>query len=761
MNPATPVSELPDVRLSALTLWLAIRKNRLLVAILTALVTAGMAFYTLGQTKIFEATATIVFDPNVPRPLGDQPGNSGSDQSSYWNNVEYYTTQNWMIRSMRVASQVVKDLELNKDPNFLANVPAGSLKKEASGSVEDTAAILMKRLKVEPIKDSRLTTVSLRDADPKRAQHILSAVVDTYTQDNLDDVFESATTAADWLRGQVGGLRNDLESSELALHQFKMDRNILSVSIDDQSNMLRAEMTQLNQALTERRTQRERVVSRLAELRKVPADNPAELPAQELLASATLGSLRGRFVDADRALKALQAEGRGENHPSTRSAQAQLDSVRAALLAEVKNIQESYARDATGFEHEIAGLRGLYDAAEKRALDLNLLEIEYGRLRRGKETNEKLFSLVIERSKETDLTRALRINNVRVVDRPLVPQLPVTPNVPLNIAGGVAAGLALGLLAAIGKEQLDRTLKAPDEVERELGAVLLGVLPAAPLAPAQAGRRGAREARRRAAAAEPDHVPIELTVHLRPTSGHTEAARAIRTNIVFMSPDNPHKTLLITSAVPSEGKTTVACAIATTMAQAGQRVVLVDCDLRRPRLHSVFRRRNDFGVTSALLDRSVQDAIVFETEVPNLWLAPTGPIPPNPAELLHSDAFRGVLNRLQERFDRVIIDSPPIIAVTDAAVLSTLVDGVVVVVRASKTTKELVRRALKSLRDVGSQLVGVVLNAADVEDDSYSAYKYYSYRGEGYSSKAPPGPPSPSAPPAPERAEPTHHINPS
>jgi capsular exopolysaccharide synthesis family protein len=755
VNPATPVSELPDARLSALALWVAIRKNRVLVATLTALVTAGVAFYTLGQTKIFEATSTIVFDPNVPRPLGDEP----NDQSSYWNNVEYYTTQNWMIRSMRVASQVVKDLELNKDPNFLANVPAGSLKTEVKRSIEDTAAILMLRLKVEPIKNSRLTTVSFRDADPKRAQHVLSAVVDTYTQGNLEDVFESATTAADWLRSQVGGLRSDLESSELALHQFKMDRNILSVSIDDQSNMLRAEMTQLNQALTERRTQRERVVSRLAELRKIPADNPSALPAQELLGSATLGTLRTHFVEAERALKALQAEGRGENHPATRAAQAQLDSVRDALLAEVKNIQESYERDAKGFEHEIAGLRSLYDAAEKRALDLNLMEIEYGRLRRGKETNEKLFSMVIERSKETDLTHALRINNVRVVDRPLLPQLPVTPNVPLNIAGGVAAGLALGLLAAIGKEQLDRTLKAPDEVERELGAVLLGVLPAAPIAatvPGKGGRRATREARRRANAAEPsDDVPIELTVHHRPTSGLTEAARAIRTNIVFMSPDNPHKTLLITSAVPSEGKTTVACAIATTMAQAGQRVVLVDCDLRRPRLHSVFRRRNNFGVTSALLDRGVQDDIVFETEVPNLWLAPTGPLPPNPAELLHSDAFRGVLNRLKERFDRVIIDSPPIIAVTDATVLSTVVDGVVVVVRASRTTKDLVRRALKSLRDVGSQLVGVVLNAANVEDDSYSAYKYYSYRGEGYSSHHPPSPPPLG------QAAPTNHVNPS
>lgn len=738
MSPTTPVSELPDVRLSALALWLAIRKNRLLVAILVILVSVGTAFYTLGSTKIYEATATIVFDPNVPRPLGEQASAAVGDSSSYWNNKEYYATQNWMIRSMRVATQVVKDLELNKDQSFIANAPGTSKSGTAKASVEDAATILMKRLNVEPIKDSRLTAVTYRDADPVRAQRVLGAVVDTYTQDNLDDVFESATTAADWLRGQISGLRNDLESSELALHQFKMDRNILSVSIDDQSNMLRGEMTQLGQVLTEKRTRREGVLARLAELRKVSASDPASLPARELLESATLGSLRSHYVDAERELKALQAGGRGDNHPTVQAAQAQLGSLREALLAEVTNIQESYARDATGLDREISGLKSLYDAAEKRALDLNLMEIEYGRLRRGKETNEKLFSLVIERSKETDLTRALRINNVRVVDRPLLPKKPVTPNVPLNIAGGIAAGLLLGLMAAVGREQLDRTLKGPDEVERELGVALLGVLPEAPLAP-EVTRRTARERRKKnPAVRDPmQDVPIELSAHHRPTSGLAEAVRAIRTNIVFMSPDNPHKTLLITSAVPSEGKTTVACSIATAIAQAGQRVVVVDCDLRRPRLHSVFKRRNDWGVTSALLDRSVVESIAFETEVPNLWLAPTGPIPPNPSELLHSEAFRAVLTHLQSRFDRVIVDSPPIIAVTDATVLSTLVDGVIVVVRASSTTKDLVRRALKSLRDVGSQIVGVVLNAADVEDDNYSAYKYYSYRREAYSAKPP------------------------
>lgn len=719
-----------------MAIWRTVRKHWLVAVVLIALAGAGTAFYTLGLTKIYEARATIMFDPDVPRPLGDQKSGAVGDISSYWNNKEYYNTQHWMIRSMRIAQQVVKDLDLNRDRAFLQNLPTSSDRGRGQASIEDAALVLIKRTKVEPIRESRLTSVTYRDADPVRAQRVLNALVDAYAAYNLDDVFESATTAADWLRGQVGSLRHDLETSELALHQFKKDRNILSVSMDDQSNMLRGEMTQLGQALTEVRAHRERTMARLKELQKISADDPSALPAKELIESAALANLRAQYVETSRELTSLAAEGRGENHPQVKAALARRDTVRAALLAEVKNIQESCARDAAALEREIAGLKGLYDAAEKRALDLNLMEIEYDRLRRAKDTNEKLFSLVIERSKETDLTRLLRINNVRVVDRPLLPRTPVTPNVPLNIAIGLAAGALLALATALAREQLDRTLKAPEEVEKVLGSTLLGVLPDAPDDMPTRPKRGRRRARTETG--DSAKVPLELTVHRRPTSGLAEAVRAIRTNLVFMSPDNPHRTLLITSAAPSEGKTTVACALAITIAQAGHRVALVDCDLRRPRLHSVFSNSNDFGVTSALLDRDTQDSIAVPTEVPNLWVVPTGPIPPNPAELLHSEAFRSILNRLKERFDRIVIDSPPIAPVTDATVLSTQVDGVVVVVRASRTPKDLVRRALRSLRDVGSHVVGVVLNAADVEGESYRAYRYYSYRREGYYSLATP-----------------------
>jgi capsular exopolysaccharide synthesis family protein len=217
-------------------------------------------------------------------------------------------------------------------------------------------------------------------------------------------------------------------------------------------------------------------------------------------------------------------------------------------------------------------------------------------------------------------------------------------------------------------------------------------------------------------------------------SGIAEAARTIRTNLLFMAPDHPYRTLLVTSAGPAEGKTTVAACIAIAMAQAGQKVVLMDCDLRRPRIHRVFRKGHDVGLTTALLDEDL-DAVIMATEVPNLSIIPAGPIPPNPAELLHSDRFKVLLKRVAERFDRVIIDSPPVVPVTDAAILSTLVDGTVLVIRAFKTSQELARHALRALVDIGAKKAGAVLNAVNLSRHEYKYSYYHYYRRDGFYSQ--------------------------
>lgn len=732
-----------ESRFSVLEVWQAIRKNWALATGITLVVILGVAFYTLGQTRIYEATAVVLFDASNPQPLGNQFQPPVDTAGQYWNNKEYYRTQIWIVGSQPIAEAVVQQLNLNKDPTFLDQVPRGTRRPPREVSVETAAQMVIASLAVEQIKDSRLAEVKYRDADPERAQQIVSTLVDAYVQNNLDELMSASAKAADWLRDQLANLGKELENSELSLHQYKKDKNILYLSLDDQTKLLREEMEQLNTALTTVRQQTEQVASRRNQVMKVNNKDPTNLPVTEFLNSSTLQRLRAEYVNASSDLDGLLAAGKGTNHPEVRAASSRRDAVKAALLAEIQNLKGAIDGDLSATNQQEQGLKRLFMDAQKQALDLNLLEIEYNRLARARENNEKLFSFVQERSKESDLAKMLRINNIRVVERPARPKRPVTPNVPMNMLGGIAVGLVLGLGFAVGREQLDRSIKTPDDAERELELPFLGLLPSVDEGsyPAYGGYGGRRQ-RRPLIEPSPGSEPIELVVHQKPSSGIAEAARAIRTNVMFMSPDRPYRTLLVTSAGPADGKTTVACCLAIAMAQAGRRVVLVDCDMRRPRLHRVFHVERDAGITTAILEpKPPIHQIARETPIPNLSLVTTGPLPPNPAEILHSESFAKLLETLRASFDCVVIDSPPVVPVTDAAVLSASVDATVLVVRAFQTSKDLARRAVRSLRDVGGHIAGTVLNAVDLSKNQYGYRYYYYYKREGYGSEAPAGPP--------------------
>lgn len=715
-----------DDRASLVAVWRALRKNWLLGAAVALAVVVGVTFFTLGQRKIYRATTTIEIDPNPPRPLGNEiQGVVDMGAGAYLNNKEYYETQYSIIKSMRLASAVVRELSLNRDAAFLSNTPPNGVATGREVPVEDASLLLISRVTVEPEKQSRLTRISYEDADPARAQRIVTMLVEVYRNQNLERVLANTNSAVDWLKGQLGTLKTELEQSELALHEFKKSQNILSVSINDQSNMLIDEMKQLNTALTTVRTDIESLSARYAELKKVSDENPAEIPARELLESSILGQLRQEYLSTQRERDALSADGKGQNHPDVKKLDAQLRDIKASLRVEIGNVRGALARQIASAKRQRSGLSSLYEDAKSRALELNLLGIGYGRLERSKNNTERLYSLVLERTKDSDLASMVRVNNISVVDDALVPRGPSKPNVPLNLALGLVGGLVLGVAFAFGRELLDRSVKHPEDVERELGLTFLGLLPQ--LAEGSSQRTyGRREAPKYDLTQRP-----ELVVHALPASSVAEAARAVRTNIVFMAPDKPHRVILVTSAAPSEGKTTVACCVAIAMAQAGQRVALVDCDLRRPRLHRVFGAGSSAGVTTALLDPARLESAIFDTEVPNLQVIPCGPIPPNPAELLHSEAFGRFLDSLRDRFDRVVLDSPPVVPVTDAAILSARVDGTLLVVRALRTTKDLVRQGARALRDVGGNVIGVVLNAVDFTRGSGSYYYRY-YGADGY-----------------------------
>jgi len=703
-------------------LWLAV--SLLIVSVL------GAAAFGMSRTKVYRASAMLQIDPRPPTPLGHGvEGVVELGTNSYWANIEYYNTQHELIRSLPVGLAVVRELSLHKDSAFLQNTAVAT--SPAFEVVPETAAsVLRSRLGVFPTKESRLVLITLDDANPSRATKVLDAVVRSYVAHNMDQAVESTSSAVEWLGEQLESLRSELSDSELALHEYKLNKQIASVGIDDQSDMLRGEIGQLTEERTRVRAKIQEAKARLSQLAKVDVTDPEVIPQMELLDSHELKTLRSAYIESVRNQSALVGSGKGENHPDVQAALARVNATSRALTAEVQNIKTGAQKQLSALEQQEGGLRQLLAEAEKKALDLNLMEIEYNRLKRTKDNNEKLYGLVLERSKEAGLTQALRVNNIQVLAPARTSPIPVEPRMSLILAAGVLAGLALGLGAALARERMDRTIKTLDELEQRLHLVPLGSLPELSSSSAMGGKRRSRHST--------VGIPPELVTLQQPGSAFAENVRAVRTNLLFMSPDQPFRRLLITSAQPGEGKTTVASALAIAMAQAGQRVILIDCDLRRPRLHKIFAlppgRSN---LSESLIDPSVLDIASTRTELQRLSILPAGPTPPNPAELLQSESFRHLLARLEADFDLVILDSPPLV-VTDAAILATRVDGSVMVVRRGHSDRRDVQRARRAISDVGGSLIGAVLNASSAADGTYGyGYGY----GDGYGPRSTQRPP--------------------
>ena len=366
---------------------------------------------------------------------------------------------------------------------------------------------------------------------------------------------------------------------------------------------------------------------------------------------------------------------------------------------------EAQLREARTIE---AGISAQLRRAHQEGLDLNRREIEYEQLNRERENRAELYQLVLQRSTETDLTRMLHVTHVRVLDRALVPHRPISPVLMNYVLAGLGAGLALGFLLIALIAWTDRRVRSVEDLEA-LGVTVVGILPS--LGDAE--------------------LP-ELSGHLRPTSAAAECARTIRTNLTFMNAARPARVFVISSASPREGKTTIACNVAIALAQTNSSVLLVDTDLRRPRVHRPFGLDNEVGVTSVILGEADLAEAAQPTEVKGLSVLVSGPIPPNPSELLHTPAFAALREDAAKHYDWVIFDSPPVGAVTDAAIIAPQVDGAMIVVRAQQTSRESVAAAVRQLAAVDATLLGCVVNDVEVGRRAYGyGYQQY-YRSDAY-----------------------------
>lgn len=701
---------------SLLWAWRALLKRWPIVVALVVLGAGAALAYSQTLPRIYEASTLLEFDPDAIKPLG------GSSEPRSWSSIldthEYYETQYKIIQSDHVLSAVIRDLALQNDTDFLGYSPKTPL------AIEDAVNLLRATLKVEPQKGSRLVYIRVRHRRPTQARRLSEAIAKTYIAQNLEKTINATGDAVVWLSGQLEHFKNELEQTENSLHEFKKQNDLPSSTLDDLSKMIRLEMQEYDNALTHTRLRRQELTARENELSKIQA-NPDQIPASELLNNAYLAQLRKQYQDATRERGELIAEGKGENHPSVKRAEEKVSLAKGQLLQEIDVLKGAVARDLSIIRQQEAGEAGLYENSRRQAVELNLKELEFHRLDRMRAQNEKLYGTLLEQLKETDLRRMMNTNNIRLVDAPFEPRVPVSPHVFTNVLAGIGIGLLLGAILALVRDAMDNTLKTPEDVEKQLQMPFLGLLPELDERARNDDRGGGKRSRgRRRRRGE---LPRELYVHEDPSSTMAEAARSLRTNLTFMNPDNPYRKLLVTSALPFEGKTTVAVSIAISLAQSGQRVCIIDCDLRRPRLHRIFGRQGDLGVVNVIVGEGTLNEAIKPTVVPNLSCIPCGVIPPSSADVVASDKFQAFLEEVAARFDRVVLDSPPVVAVTDSAILSTLVDGVVMVARAFHTTPRQTKSGLRKLRDVDAPMAGIVLNAVNLTKHQYYYEGYYYY----------------------------------
>jgi polysaccharide biosynthesis transport protein len=706
--------EAPGSKIDFRSYWRTIRKRWPFV-VLSVIVATVIAFvYTYRQPKIYEATCQVIIETMAPQVLPGSKDVVELGTGTYWANKEFYETQYRIVQSTAVGQRTAEKLGLQYDLDY-----AGAL--GPNHDLGDLGRAVAGQLSVKALKDSRLALITATDRKPQRAALIANTVADTYIEYNLDYKLEGARSAMAWLAEQEGDLKRELEGSELKLYKFKKDRNLLAVSLDDKQSMLSQNLASVNTKLTDLhiRLLELNAKRRMIERARNNIKDTETLP--EIRENETITDLRSSFVKLDQEFSDLSSK-YGPDHPRIKAIAAQMESIQTAYKREIDAVLSSFEKTYQEMVDNEHSLKLLMDQQNKEAIELSKIEVDYMPLQRASEQSSKMYGLIAARQKEIDITGPMKTNNVRVLERAMVPSAPVRPKPIQNLLIGLLLGLATGIGLAFAIEALDNTLKTQADVEQFLGVPVLGLVPMIGLAPGGEPVQANDNLRER-----------DLGVFLDPKSVAAECCRSIRTNILFMSPDRPLKTMVVTSPSPQEGKTTTAINLGVTMAEAGGRVLIIDTDMRRPRLHRSFGVPNQTGISTVIVGKATLEEAIKRTDVPNLDVLTCGPVPPNPSELLHTSRFAVVLADCAKLYDRIILDSPPTSAVTDPAVLGNLADGVVLVVKAGETTREAAMHARRQLATAKARLFGVVVNAIDFSNPAYG-YEYYyrNYYRYGY-----------------------------
>ncbi|MHB8909248.1 MAG: GumC family protein [Syntrophales bacterium] len=715
-----------------------ILKHRWTIATVFTVVFVSVIIFTFTATPIYRATARVIIEKDDPKVVSIQEVMS-VDSSG----LDYYQTQYKIIESRGVAREVIKRLRLYENEEFVPkprDTFIGNIRRSISETVSYWLSLLkterpllpsgnqagesqeesplvsafIDRINVTPIRNSRLVDIGFEAKDPALSAKIANNLARAYIDLNLETKLKATQDAMAWLNSRIDEERKKVEQAEQALLQYKQRFNIITDFSKDTESITAQKLAALNNQVIDAEMKRVEAETRYKQATAMEKTPEMLDSIPEVMNNQLVGQIKGMEVDLFKRRSELSKK-YGENHPQIVAIKNELETLKGRKAEEISRVINSLYN---GYRVALAREQSLKKALNEQkgeSFNLNEKAINYTVLKREAESTKEMYDLVIKRFKETSMTENIRTGNIRVVDAAEIPKSPVKPKKAQNLLLGLIVGLALGVGLAFFLEYLDNTIKVPDDIKERLKIPYLGPVPF--IAASAQGNGNA-----------PDLRPAESLITISsPKSTASESYRGIRTSLLFSAADNAPRTILVTSAAPAEGKSITSANLAVAMAQAGNRVLIVDCDMRRPKLHRIFNLQRDRGLSNIIVGSCTVDDAIIHSLIPGIDIIVSGPVPPNPSEMLGSQQMIRFMETIRGRYDRIIIDSPPITAVTDSVILSRLADGVLLVIRAGETHREIVKNGIGLLQAANARILGAILNGVMMGRDSYYYYQYYYY----------------------------------
>ena len=736
--------ELIDLRAYARML----RKRLTSVLIVFFIVFTVILIATLNEKPVYRAQVLLEIqkeNPDIPTIKDLYELESVSDS--------YLKTQYSILASESVAWQVIYQLHLDSLPEFnkpkwwqfrarffASAKPASAL--DGANKTRDpivSQRVLERfqdRLTIDPVSRSRLVNVRFDSNNAALSARIVNTLAEDYIDQNLEAHWKATGKATDWMSQQLVGVKAKLEKSEEQLQDYAQRNGLVFLETDKgaSENVANERLRQLQEELTKAQAER---YEQEAVYRLVESGDYGSLPG--VVDNKLIQDLSERLAELKRELADLSTKFNPE-YPRVKEIQSQIDEIEAAL-------KEERQRGADKITNEyLAALRreGLVkQALEDQQKLVNVIAekaVQYNILKREVDTNKQLYEGLLQTLKQTGVSASLKASNIRIVDSAVPPVKPAKPRIPLNLAVATLLGLGLGISTAFLQERLDDTLKGADDVERLFGLSPLALIPSVhrlngtrPSVQKLLGRTNLLKSGQNGTANDPSASWHRIDRGGEPQAALVEAFRSLRASVLLSTADHPPGSLLITSSQPGEGKTTVATNLAISLAQLGQRVLLVDADLRFPSLQRLFSVRESLGLVSYLTGQQDWRAAVCPSGSPGLDLLLCGPVPPNPAELLSSKSMGAFLGSAKAEYAFVILDSSPLLTLADSRILASLVDGVLMVVKSGATPREHVVQSQTSIRTAGANLIGVVLNNVSLHTNGYYGLGMYGMNGNSHS----------------------------